>query len=231
MDSAKTWNPSAGILFLYISLKRKSCWSALKKRSRSKSTAFVKPSEAKSLWGKPQKEKSKKSEIWQESLPSGLDNPRQICSRSVVSVFESWANGVTPVKSRMMKRSNVFGEELQNELREVELFSSRLQLPLLLKQLEIDLKDCFQQTHVGSIVKSHHIFPHIHNNDFSSREGKQSWFTFKVLVKRRVVWRGWGWVRREPRDFTWFSPRSLPSVPSTSMTSKLPPAALLSQSP
>ena len=50
------------------------------------------------------------------------------------------------------------------------------------KELQIDLKDRLEQTHVRALVQSNLVFPDIDNQDLARRKSKQGALALKVLV-------------------------------------------------
>jgi hypothetical protein len=54
----------------------------------------------------------------------------------------------------------------------------------MLKQLQIHFKHRLQQSHIRSIVESHHIFPDINDDDFSYGQRKQGTAAFEFLLNQ-----------------------------------------------
>ena len=85
------------------------------------------------------------------------------------------------------------------------------------EEAEVDLEDRFEQSHVSTLIKTDLVLPEIDDEDFRGREREQGRFAFEVLVH----------IVNEERNnavvvvHTWSSPRSRPSVPSTSITMTL----------
>lgn len=50
------------------------------------------------------------------------------------------------------------------------------------EQLQIHLKYCLQQTHVGTLVQTDLMFPDVDDQHLACREGEQGAFPFKVLI-------------------------------------------------
>lgn len=85
------------------------------------------------------------------------------------------------------------------------------------EEAEVDLEDRFEQSHVSTLVETDLVLPEIDDGDFRGHEREQGRFAFEVLVHI---------VNKERNNamvvvHTWSSPRSRPSVPSTSITMTL----------
>lgn len=55
------------------------------------------------------------------------------------------------------------------------------------KQLEVDLKDSLEKTHVGSVVQTDLVFPQVHNQNLRSRNREQCTFALEVLQTRIII--------------------------------------------
>jgi hypothetical protein len=55
-------------------------------------------------------------------------------------------------------------------------------LVVLEEQLQVDLEDGLEQTHVGTLVQTDLVFPDVDNQDLAGGQGEQSTLALKVLV-------------------------------------------------
>lgn len=93
-------------------------------------------------------------------------------------------------------------------------------LPLVLcceEQGEVDFKDSLEEAHVGALVESDLVLPDVDDEDLGDGDGEESRLSLKVLRGNRSEKA----IRCAREERTWSSPRSRPSVPSTSITSTL----------
>ena len=96
--------------------------------------------------------------------------PAHIRSRSFTKVADRFSKGVWPVKSRITKNRQVFGDlrdvVSDQVIRSIKLCLTSHSVPLFLEQLQIDLKHRLEQTHVCAVVESNHCFPHVDDEHF-----------------------------------------------------------------
>lgn len=55
-------------------------------------------------------------------------------------------------------------------------------LVVLEEELQVDLEDGLEQTHVGTLVQTDLVFPNVDNQDLAGGQSKQGTLAFKVLV-------------------------------------------------
>ena len=87
-------------------------------------------------------------------------------------------------------------------------------LGLLAEESEVDLEDGLEEPHVGALVEADLVLPEVDDEDFGGGEGEERGFALEVLGSMRQE----GEYGDVTLQRTWSSPRSRPSVPSTSMT-------------
>ena len=129
----------------------------------------------------------------QFSRPSGFDRPSQSRFRSAVRVACRFARGVAPIWSRITKRRSVLSwvletgtdvrtrSELNDQMGEDARSADFALLFGSEKEGEVNLKDRFEETHVGALVKTDLVFPNVDDQDFRDGNGEEGGFALKVL--------------------------------------------------